>query len=216
MRIDETRKSVDMEERDINYVLSSYVRLYLFQTRNQDPEVITFPMFKSVPHPYKPGVKIPVEYAPDISPIAIEITQDGADIPETTPEAEAEADEREDNYLATKARLAEVEAELAKLKADKKEPVEEQPISPARAAFAKVESEPSEVVVDPPTPERLAKAKMPDNPLPPGTQSDYGGRRDPRDSKRIARDLIPEKEINEEEEKEDTELVDRAKGKKES
>lgn len=256
MRVDDERKSVDIERRDINYILPAYIRLYLFQTKNQDPEVITFPMFESVPHPYKKGVMVPIEYVPDTSPIALKIAHDGADIPEATPEVEAAADKAEEDYNTIKAKLEAAEAELAKLKDG--EPVESEPepesnaqnaqgaqesqesptaVSPAKAAFAEqagesiheVEKERYEAkdqqiqeanllvksteqeakeaesaiagMGEQPTPERLAKAKeAPGGTLPPGTPTDYGGKRDSRDQKRIAKDIAPHKDIKEENE----------------
>ena len=228
MRIDHERKSMDVEQRDIDYLLPAYVRLYLFQNKNEDPSTITFPMFRSVPHPYKKGVVIPIEYVPDTSPVAVEIKQDGADVPEATPETEAVADKKEADYDAMKARLAKLEAELAKARAttsedlvqeeaDKELEEDTAPVSPAKAAFAE-QHKPASAIAgmspDQPTPERLAKAKeAPGGTLPPGTPTDYGGNRDPRDFKRIAKDLMPEKDIKEEDEKPDNSFVERAKKK---
>lgn len=233
MRVNEERKTMDIEQRDVDYILPAYVRLYLFQTRNQEPEKIVFPMFRSVPHPYKKGVQVPIEYIPDTSPIAVEIAEDGKDIKSGTPESEAAADKKEKDYDANKKRIAELEAEVAALRGenptDQEVPAtssgETVAISPARAAFAeqeKTEPEPEKAIagVDEklqPSPERVAKAKQPDKPLPPGTATDYGGRRDAADQRRVARDLAPEKDISEEDEakeKSDDELVRRVKGKK--
>ena len=231
MRVDPERKSVDMEKRDIDYMLQSYVRLYLFESKNAEPDVITFPMFQSAPHPYKKGVRVPIQYVPELSPIALDIAQDGVDIPEATPESEAAADKKEDEYNAMKARIAELESEVARAstvtaddleqeEADKQfeeDTVEDATPSLARTAFAGIQTESAIAGISPdqPTPERLAKVKEPEGgALPPGTQSDYGGRRDSRDQNRIARDLMPEKEINEDEEREDSSIVERAKGSK--
>jgi len=222
MRVNQEGKSVDIERRDINYILPAYIRAYMFYTRNEDPEKIIFPMFRSVPHPVKKGTEIPIEWVPDNSPVAVEITEDGGNIPETTPEAESEADKKEEDYNAQKARIAELESE-----------VNAPDVSPARATLAKMaeelaaEAEASDKHSQPkstnlefgdnqPSAERLAAAKAPDVVLPPGTPSDYGGSRDKRDQQRIARDLAPEKEVNEAEEREDSGLVERAKENKES
>jgi len=229
MRIDLNRKSMDMERRDINYILPSYIRMYLFQARNEDPEVITFPMFKEVPHPNKPGVMIPVNYVPELSDIAVEIAEDGAYIAETTPESEAEADMLEEQYRQTVEQIDAVQAEIKEItEADVQE------LSPAQKMLQEQESsfdalytdeevnnmmimgdevdEEYEVAkadigiatpatIDPPTPERLAQAKMPPGgALPPGTPSDYGGRREAGLQKLIANDLKPEREVNEAEE----------------
>jgi len=204
MRVNREEKAIDIERRDINYILPAYIRAYLFYNNNEDPEKIVFPMFRSVPHPVKNGVEIPIEWVPDDSPVATEIASDGNNIPEATPETEAEADKKEEDYDALKARIAELEDEAAKGKPEVTDQPDNPPdISPAKAAFAKqVVSEPAiaEVSKNQPTPERLAAAKAPDTVLPPGTPSDYGGSRDKRDQRRVAKDIAPEKDIKEEEE----------------
>lgn len=113
MRVDNERGSLDIERRDITYILPAYIRLYLFQTRNVEPKVITIPMFSSIAHN---GKVYPIEYVPEDSPIALEIQQDGEDIPEPTPESEAVADEKEKTYDELQTQVKELEAELAKAK----------------------------------------------------------------------------------------------------
>lgn len=228
MRIDEERRSMDIERRDVYYILPAYVRMYLFQSKNQEPDVITFPMFRSVPHPYKKGVMIPVEYVPDESPVAVNIAQDGSDIPEPTPESEAKADRVEEEYNAAKAKIEKLEAELESLKSAKEDTVEQKPeqeqteeakentqnISPAKAALARQMGKEGEepafyIGLDQPSPERLAKAKeAPGGTIPPGNPSDYGGKRDARDFRRIAKDLAPEKDVREDEEIEITDITE--------
>jgi len=229
MRVNREEKAIDIERRDINYILPAYIRAYLFYNNNEDPEKIVFPMFRSVPHPHKPGVEVPIEYIPDDSPVAVEIAKDGDNIPETTPEAEAEADKKEEEYNTMKARIAELEDEVAEAKGEPEyatppdiggnDAPSSKDVSPAKAAFAKqiaeelatgteatgneyAKPEPAiaEVSENQPTPERLAAAKAPDTVLPPGTPSDYGGSRDKRDQRRVAKDIAPEKDIKEEEE----------------
>ena len=212
MRVNEQNKSMDIEPRDINYILPAYVRLYLFQTKNQDPEKIIFPMFRSVPHPFDRNKQIPIEYVPDTSPVAVEIAQDGNNIKES-PGAEAKADEKEAEYERMKKRIAELEAGAAAMQQERKPETElEASESPAmhtsgleKSAIAGVDSSLQ------PTAERLAKAKQPDNPVPPGSPADYGGSRDAGFQKKIAKDLKPEKEVNEDEERGDEEIVKRAK-----
>jgi len=221
MRVNEQTKSMDIESRDINYILPAYVRLYLFQTKNVDPEKIIFPMFREVPHPFKSGVMIPIEFVPDDSPVAIEIKQDGNSIPEATPKSEAEADKVERNYDTMKKRIRELEDEVKKAREQEAEPnIDVEDIKPtasaAKAAFATTESAIAGVdEAHQPTADRAASAKMPSGPiLPPGSMSDYGGKRDAGDLRQVAKDLKPEKEINEDEEKEDNTLVKRVKGSK--
>ena len=48
MRINQENKSLDMEARDLNYILPAYVRSYLFYSKNEMPAKIIFPMLASV------------------------------------------------------------------------------------------------------------------------------------------------------------------------
>ena len=168
MIVNDKNNTMDVEARDFKYVLATYVRLYKFQCKNAVPEKIIFPMFKSIPHPDIPGAIIPIEYVAEDSPQAIEIAEDGSNVAETTPEAEAVADLKEQEYDSMKEKIAKLEAELTvaanttaedliqeeadqKLEIDteptsptpedlvrqeKESAIEEQPISPAKAAFA--------------------------------------------------------------------------------
>lgn len=95
MRINLVTKSMDMEERDFIYMLGSYTRTYLMGSKNEDPVEILFPMFRSIPHPTKKGVTIPVHYVPAMSPEALDIANDGKDIPITTQVDEVKADEKD-------------------------------------------------------------------------------------------------------------------------
>ena len=97
MRVNDSNKSVDIEQRDLNFILGTYVRTYMFISKNEDPDEIIVPMFESIQHPTKKGVSIPVRYVPPLSPEAIEITQDGADIPDVATEEDiAKADATEE------------------------------------------------------------------------------------------------------------------------
>jgi len=96
MIINTDQKQMQMEQRDVNYILPAYIRNYLFQSKNIDPVEIVFPMFSSVPHPRKPGVTIPIRWVPEISPEAIEIAVDGAGVAEATEEEIAVKDEADD------------------------------------------------------------------------------------------------------------------------
>jgi hypothetical protein len=94
MRVNDTNKSVDIEPRDMNFILGSYVRSYQFYMKNQDPEEIIVPMVESIPHPLDKTRTIPIRYVPPMSPEAIDIIHDGAGIPESA-EDEAKADAAE-------------------------------------------------------------------------------------------------------------------------
>lgn len=96
MIIDLQSKQLQIESRDVNYILPAYIRNYLYASKNEDPKSIVFPMFSSVPHPYKAGVRIPVEWIPGTDPVAVAIAKDGAVVPEVTTAQEAALDEKDD------------------------------------------------------------------------------------------------------------------------
>ncbi|GAH64781.1 unnamed protein product [marine sediment metagenome] len=102
MRINAESKSVDMEARDINYILPAYVRSYLFYSKNELPEKIIFPMFPSV---IVQGKEITIEYVPPLDQLAVEIAQDGSNIAEVTPAQEAVLDEKDEEIKKLKADL---------------------------------------------------------------------------------------------------------------
>jgi regulator of replication initiation timing len=214
MRVNESNQSMDMESRDINYILPAYVRLYMFQTKNSDPKEIVFPMFESIPHPLKKGVNIPIRWVPDTSPEALEIITDGNNIPESTPESEAKADKTESDYNEMRKKLDDIAEENAKLKAQMEdsakplEAVKTEDKKSSESAIAGVDSDHQ------PSAARVSIAKdAPGGALPPGTVSDYGGSRMPGDLKQMAKDLAPEKDLDEAQEKPAGDIVDRAKGK---
>jgi len=234
MIINEDNKTMEIEPRDVDYVLPAYVRLYLFQTKNEDPEKIIYPMFSSVRHPSKQGVTIPIEYVDEKSPEALAIIEDGSNIPEATPESEAAADRKEDEYDAMKGKIAALEEELAATKGTVVEldfakaeaefaGINQETIaqaiaestddSPAKAAFKEQMTQEAQAAIESiqPTPARIALAKQPEHMIPPGMPLDLGGARDAADQKRIARDLIPEKDIKGEE-TDASDIAEHAKG----
>ena len=110
MRANTENKSMDMEVRDINVFLPAYIRSYLFISKNESPDKIIFPMFPTVPHPYDPSKRIPVEYYPMDSPVVADIIEDGQDVKEAT-EAELDAkDAQEDRIKELTAKVKELEA----------------------------------------------------------------------------------------------------------
>lgn len=92
---DTNNKQVQMEVRDINYMLGAYINNYLFISKNEDPVEVIFPMFQTVPHPRKPGVMIPIRWIKHTDPVAVEIAEDGSNVPEVTPAQEAALDEKD-------------------------------------------------------------------------------------------------------------------------
>ena len=92
MIINKENKSVDIETRELNYLISALVTQYLFYTKNEMPEVITFPMYDSAKTPH--GV-IPIVWVPPLSDVAVAIVQDGSNVPEVTEEKLQEINESE-------------------------------------------------------------------------------------------------------------------------
>jgi len=216
MRVNTEQKSVDIEQRDINYILPAYVRSYLFYSRNELPEKIIFPMFPSV---IVQGKEIPIEYVHPLDAIAVEIAQDGASVAEVTPEEEATLDEKDDRIKGLKEELsspqspqAEPEEVLEPIEPGSEEAISAgaptlDEVSPARAAFA--EEEPpdvAEAVPTTPPPPAPSVDRQPKQPpggdIGPGSALSDMQARDRRDQIRTAKDLIDEPDINEAEEKE--------------
>ena len=84
MRINDKRHTVDMEIRDINYILPAYVRSYQYYMKGELPKEIIFPMFPAVMS--RDGVAIPIRYIDISSPEAVEIAKDGSNVPEIAEE----------------------------------------------------------------------------------------------------------------------------------
>ena len=235
MRVNKENKSVDMEARDINYILPAYVRSYLFYNQNELPEKIIFPMFPSV----KAGGKdIPIEYVPPMDEIATEIAEDGKDIAEITEEEVAVLDEKDEEIKRLKAEVEALTAngrreegrgsgedlgfedstttpeEAARgakeqgIDADYEAAKADQPESPARAAFAGAEEGKPEPATELP-PDRIPK-QPPGGDIGPGVGPSDMQPRQRGDQTRTQRDLIDEPEIDEKEEKEFDQTVSRS------
>lgn len=199
MRINQQNKSLDIEVRDINYILPAYIRSYLFYTHNEDPEKIVFPMFSAVPHPNKAGVTIPIEYVPLIDPAAIDIAQNGSNVAEVTPAQEAKIDEKDEEIKRLK---AELEGLISASKTKVFEPgmteTAKKPDTKSKAKTA-FKSEP---------PVGRVPKQPPGGDIGAGSP-DYGGSRDGRDLARAKSDMRDEPEVNEAEEKEFDKVVKR-------
>lgn len=201
MIVNKDNKSVDIEQRDWNYVMTAYVRNYLFVAKNESPEKIVFPMFRTVKHPFT-GVDIPVEWMPEDSPVAVDIKEEGSTVEEAT-EAEIVAVDKKDKEVAKlKEQITEPEEQVATvtpapedlIRQQEESVPEPEPESPARAAFKDV-------------PDR--EPKTPDVVIPPGSQLDNMSKRDKADQRRIARDLAEQPDIDEEKEKPFDKAVER-------
>lgn len=107
MRVNTENKSMDIEPREINFVLDSLLVQYMFISRNQLPEVITFPTYQTAKTRWG---EIRIQWVPDVSEIAKDIVEDGKHIPEVTPEQEAELDRRDDEIRDLRQKIAQLEA----------------------------------------------------------------------------------------------------------
>ena len=182
MRANTENKSMDMEVRDINYILPHYIAQYLYESKNEDPDKIIFPMFLSVPHPRKPGVLIPIEYISITDPAAVEIAEDGKDVAEVTPEQEKALDTQDKAAKELKEQVEEIGIVVEDAKQG--EPVELQGISPAKASMKQIAED--------------RRSKMPED-LGSG-HADGMGSRNTRLDRKIATDLKEEPEVDEEKE----------------
>lgn len=211
MRINQDNRSMDIEQRDVNYILPAYIRSYLFYTKNELPDKIIFPMFDSVKYA---GKQVPIEYVPAIGEVAVEIQQDGSNVEEVTPEQEAQLDEKDE-------KIKKLTAELEALRASETKAVseglktEETPtpatdtneskpdVPPAKQAFAEPSPDkPVVVSTDPAAPKPVDRQpkQPPGGDIGPGLPPSDMGKRDGRDFTRVRQDLMDEPNVNEAEE----------------
>ena len=207
-------KSMDMEVRDINVFLPAYIRSYLYVSKNESPDKIIFPMFPTVPHPYDASKRIPVEYYPMDSPVVAEIAEDGKDVKEAT-KAELDAkDAQEDRIKELTAKVKELEATTdgrgGGVGTEKEEDTVTLPlVSPQDAEYVvsvdpAVENKLKPIPAKATTKPGLAPAREPKQPdvvVKPGEGNlDGMGSRDRRDQGRVAKDIRPEPDVDEEKE----------------
>ena len=176
-------KSIDIEARDINYILGAYVRSYLFLSKNQSPEKIIFPMYSVVPHPLDPNILIPIEYIPATDQYVTDLTKDGSNIPEVTPAEEKALDTLDEKIEKARAhpKMLATETQTTGIF----DPDHTHEISLARAAMAKLEQ-----------PVRVPKMPASGD-IGPGTSPDNMGSRDIKLERQIRKDLTDEPDIDE-------------------
>lgn len=189
MRINIQQRTMDIEERDVNYILTAYLRNYLFYSRNIMPDKIVFPMFASIP---VGDNALPIEWVPYLDPAAVEIAFDGGNIPQATEEQIAASDTKD-------MEISNLRAELASL---------QQSMNPASTVISNQDLSnlvsaptPTPVVVTPIDPDRIPRMPVSGD-LGPGTMLDGMGSRDTRADKLIAKDLKDEPDIDESEQQE--------------
>lgn len=109
MRVNAENKSMDIEPREINYVMDALLSNYLFINKNEMPETIIFPMYKFAKT--RRG-DIPIQFVPDMSEIAQDIVEDGKDVAEVTPAEEAVLDEKDEEIKRLKEEVEDLTKEL--------------------------------------------------------------------------------------------------------
>lgn len=195
MRINQQNKTMDIEARDINYILPAYIRTYLFYTKNEMPERIIFPMFPSV----KFGdVDVPIEYLPPSDPIVVEIIHDSSSVAEVTPSQEAEIDAKDSEIKMLRAELEDIKRSIP-LSDVEKLPTE----SKAKAAF-NVDTNPKH------QPPHSRKPKLPSSgDIGAGVPLSDMQPRDKRDIARAKADLVEGPDVDESMEKPYEKDIDR-------
>lgn len=197
MIVNSTQEQMEMEARDINYILPSYATNYLFISKNKMPKRIIFPMFPSV---RIGNTDVPIEYVPPISPVATEITQDGSNVPEVTEAQETALDEKDERIKGLLADIEEMKGEAEVT------PAPEDLIRQQEEADIPVES-------DTPAVEATQTDRQPIQPpggdIGPGQGPSDMHPRDRRDQTRMARDLASEPDIEESKEKEFEKTISR-------
>lgn len=179
MRVNEQNKTMDMEARDINYILPAYLRQYLYASKNEDPVEIIFPMFPAAPHPVKPGVLVPIRWIAMDEKIVADIAADGSNIPEVTKEQEEVLDAKDEEIKKLKTQVSQLLQAASAIE------------SPAKAAIKKLKATDKQ-------PDRLPK-------MPPGGDIGSGhpddlGSRDIKLVRQISSDLMDEPNVEEEKE----------------
>ena len=234
MRINSENNTMDMEARDIDYILPAYIRSYLYYNKNKMPDKIIFPMFASVEitGDDRQVHKVPIEWIPEISPAAQDISKNGADVVEVTPAQEAKMDEKDEEIKRLKGELEAATAVVTltergtEKQPDTKEevlvhhvnkvasptPSKQEPEIPApleATGIGKDIPAARKAFTEPEPKKKPSPAKPPREPKqPPGGDIGAGQPlsgmqpRDSRDQKRTARDLLDEPNIDNAPEKE--------------
>ncbi len=189
MRVNEQNKSMDIELREINFIMDALTTQYLYLNKNQKPEVIIFPMYKEAKTRYG---NIPIQFVPDMSEIAQDIIRDGKDIAEVTPAQEAVIDKKDEEIKVLREELERLQAQPQRIETSE---VEIGFIPPV----AELESKTEDAILRESPSGRVPKQ-------PPGGDIGAGspdgmGSRDRRDLSRTRQDLLEEPTINEDEEK---------------
>ena len=140
---DVENKEMQVEERDIDFMLRAYMRSYMFMSKNVVPDKIIFPMVSKVQNPYNPAEFVQVEYVPEVSAKAKEIKEEGSTVPPTTEADEDEADRREEHFQEIKKLAQEIDkAEEAVKEVEPEKPPVVRPIDKVKGKALEGEGTP--------------------------------------------------------------------------
>jgi hypothetical protein len=180
VRINTENNSIDIEARDINFILDNYAVSYKFSTKNAPIDRVIIPMFATTKTRYG---EIKIEFVPDTSAFAKELVEDGEAVKEVSP---VQADE-----------LAVQDARVQHLTAAKEY------IDKATGYAGKPVLPPANPVVTAPVKTPIAREpKQPSGTIiPPGSGGLGLAPRDPNDLRHTKQDIAPEKDIDESKEK---------------
>lgn len=188
MRINDKNQTIDMEARDLNFIMPAYIRSYQYYMKGEDPKEIIFPMFPSALS--ASGVWIPIRYIEPTSSLAGEIAKDGSDVPEVTEDEEEKLDAKDEAAKEVKEQIVEPEEKPTE-QANMKKLVEDMDTV--------VKTIENGVKLEATQPDR--QPKMPaSGDIGPGTHPDSMGSRDIRADRQIVKDLTPEPSVDESEE----------------
>jgi hypothetical protein len=184
MRINIENKSMDIEARDINFIIDQYAINYKFASRNTPLECIVIPMFAVAKTRYG---DIPIQFVPDISNYAKELAEDGKTVVEATPE-------QTDEIAKEDAKMQQATKEIKKAFAES--PIAREPNKDTKYEIGIGKAVGKDYSVTTRIP------KQPAGPIiPPGSGGLSLSPRDPADLRHTAMDLAPEKDIDESKQK---------------
>lgn len=172
MRINQENQSMDIEIRDLNFIIDQYAINYKFATKNAPLERVIIPMFGTAKTRYG---EIPIEFVPDVSGYVKELVEDGKAVAEASPQ-------QADEIAVQDAKKQHIASELGTVIG--KTTVPELSVQ----KISKVDTN--------------RVPKQPSGPIiPPGSGGLSLSPRDPADLRHTAADLAPEKDIDENKQK---------------
>jgi cobalamin biosynthesis protein CobT len=138
MRINRENNSIEMEPRDVNYILPGYVRAAQFHNQNKLPEEVVFPMFKEFPYrdpSTNKNVMVKIRWVEEDSEEAQSIISDGSNV------KEAEVSVADEEELVEHEMLADMVEELMEEEEEEEEEDDYDPFDEEEVATLEEENE---------------------------------------------------------------------------